>query len=446
MGVAHDATTTSIEEAPLAADRSVAGLADEPVDHRFKALPPDAEGLTVGALAAERRDLFTGGFTTPVLALSAESVEHNLALLETYAERHGLAFAPHGKTSMSPQLFERQLEHGAWGITAAVPHQARVYRAYGIRRIFLANELVDAAALRWLGGELDSDPDFRFVCYVDSVRGVELMDEALRAAGASRPVDVVVELGAGEGARTGARTEADCAAVADAVAATGTLRLVGVAGYEGEVPDASGERVRQWLRRLVALAVDFDRAGRFAAVAASGEEVVISAGGSAWFDAVADVFAQIPELSAPVLKLLRSGAYVSHDDGHYRHLTPFNRVPEEGGLRPAFRLWAQVVSRPTAEQAFLNAGKRDAAHDLDLPEAQVVRSGRDGTVRPATGISVSGLSDQHTWVRTEPGAELEVGDWVGMGLSHPCTSFDKWQLIPLVAEDGAVVDFVRTFF
>ncbi|MCX5341237.1 alanine racemase [Streptomyces atratus] len=445
MGVAYAATNTSIEEAPLAADRPVAGLADELVDHRFKALPPDAEGLSVGALAAERRNLFTGGFTTPVLALSAESVEHNLALLETYAERHKLAFAPHGKTSMSPQLFARQLEHGAWGITAAVPHQARVYRAYGIRRIFLANELVDAVALHWLAGELDSDPDFRFICYVDSVRGVELMDEALRAAGASRPVDVVVELGAGEGARTGVRTEAECAAVADAVAAASTLRLVGVAGYEAEVPDTSGERVREWLRRLVALAVDFDRAGRFAASAAD-EGIVISAGGSGWFDAVADVFAQIPELSGPVLKLLRSGAYVSHDDGHYRHITPFNRVPEEGALQPAFRLWAQVVSRPSPEQAFLNAGKRDAAYDLDLPQAQVVRSGRDGSVRPAKGVAVSGLSDQHTWVRTEPGAELEVGDWVGMGLSHPCTSFDKWQLIPLVEADGTVTDYIRTFF
>lgn len=429
----------------MAADRPVARLADERVDHRFKALPPDAEGLTVGELAAERRNLFTGGFTTPVLALSAESVAHNLALLETYAQRHGLAFAPHGKTSMSPQLFARQLEHGAWGITAAVPHQARVYRAFGIQRIFLANELVDATALTWLAGELNADPEFRFICYVDSVRGVELMHRALSAAGASRPVDVVVELGAGDGARTGARGEADCAAVADAVAAAGTLRLVGVAGYEGEVPDATGGRVRDWLRRLVALAADFDAAGRFAALE-TGERIVISAGGSAWFDAVADVFAGIPELSLPVCKLLRSGAYVSHDDGHYRHLTPFNRVPEEGALQPAFRLWAQVVSRPTGEQAFLNAGKRDAAYDLDLPRAQVVRSGRDGSVREATGIEVTGLSDQHAWVRTDAAAELEVGDWVGMGLSHPCTSFDKWQLIPLVAADGTVTDYIRTFF
>ncbi|MER7740199.1 alanine racemase [Streptomyces sp. NPDC096538] len=417
---------------------ALARLAEERVGHRFKGLPPDAEGLTVGELAAQRRNLFTDGFTTPVLALSAERLEHNLAALETFAERHGLAFAPHGKTSMAPQLFRRQTERGAWGITLAVPHQVRVAREFGIERVFLANELVDAAALRWIAAEQDADPAFRFACYVDSVRGVELMDAAL--AGASRPVDVVVELAAGEGARTGVRTEAECAAVADAVAAARALRLVGVAGYEGEVPQADPERVRAWLRRLVALAVDFDEAGRFAGL----DEIVVSAGGSAWFDAVADVFAEVPKLSAPVLKLLRSGAYVSHDDGHYQRLTPFNRVPGEGGLEPAFRLWTQVVSRPSAEQAFTNAGKRDAAYDLDLPVARVVR--RDGVERPATGIEVTGLSDQHAWLRTSSEADLEVGDWVGLGLSHPCTSFDKWALIPVAEADGTVVDYIRTFF
>ncbi|WTO35389.1 amino acid deaminase [Streptomyces achromogenes] len=419
-------------------------LAEEHVDHRFKGLPPDAYGLTVAELAAQRRNLFHdgdrdgGGFTTPVLALSAERLAHNLALMETYTARHGLAFAPHGKTSMAPQLFQRQIEHGAWGITLAVPHQVRVARAFGVPRIFLANELVDAPALRWIAAELAADPDFRLVAYVDSVRGVELMDAAL--AGAARPVDVVIELGAGDGARTGVRTEAEAGKVAAAVAAVPTLRLVGVAGYEGEVPKADPERVRSYLRRLVALAAALDGAGRFG----EADEIVVSAGGSAWFDAVADVFAGIPGLSRPVLKLLRSGAYVSHDDGHYHRLTPFGRVPEEGALEPAFRLWAQVVSRPTAEQAFANAGKRDAAYDLDLPTAQVVRRG--GEERPAAGITVTGLSDQHTWLRTDPEADVEVGDWIGFGLSHPCTSFDKWQLIPVAEADGTVVDYIRTFF
>ncbi|MFF9157762.1 amino acid deaminase [Streptomyces sp. NPDC014846] len=419
---------------------ALAALAEERVDHRFKGLPPDADGLTVAELAAQRRNLFRAadGFTTPVLALSAERLEHNLALMETYTVRHGLAFAPHGKTSMAPQLFQRQIEHGAWGITLAVPHQVRVARAFGVRRIFLANELVDASALRWIAAELAADPEFRFVCYVDSVRGVELMDTALRGSG--RPVDVVVELGAGDGARTGVRTEEECLAVAAAVAGAPALRLVGVAGYEGEVPEADPQRVAAYLRRLTALAAELDKAGRFA----DAEEIVVSAGGSAWFDTVAEVFGEVPALSLPVLKLLRSGAYVSHDDGHYRRLTPFARVPEEGALEPAFRLWAEVVSRPAPGQAFANAGKRDAAYDLDLPTAQVLR--RDGAERPATGVTVTGLSDQHTWLRTGPEADVEVGDWIGLGLSHPCTSFDKWQLIPVAEADGTVVDYIRTFF
>ncbi|MFF7747900.1 alanine racemase [Streptomyces sp. NPDC007971] len=421
-----------------AGSEALARLAEERIDHRFKGLPPDAAGLTVAELAAQRRNLFTDGFTTPVLALSAERLEHNLALMETYTARHGLAFAPHGKTSMAPQLFRRQIEHGAWGITLAMPHQVWVARAFGFGRIFLANELVDPAALRRIAADLAADPDFRFVCYVDSVRGVELMDAALR--GAARPVDVVVELGAGEGARTGVRTDADARAVADAVAGTGTLRLVGVAGYEAQVPGASPDRVGDWLRRLVALAAEFDKAGLFAGAG----EIVLSAGGSEWFDAVADVFAEVPALSLPVLKLLRSGAYVSHDDVHYSRLTPFNRVPEEGSLEPAFRLWAQVVSRPSPEQAFVNAGKRDAAYDLDRPVAHVVR--RDGTEHPATGIEVTALSDQHLWLGTGPRADVEVGDWIGFGLSHPCTVFDKWQLIPVAEADGTVVDYLRTFF
>jgi D-serine deaminase-like pyridoxal phosphate-dependent protein len=38
-----------------------------------------------------------------------------------------------------------------------------------------------------------------------------------------------------------------------------------------------------------------------------------------------------------------------------------------------------------------------------------------------------------------------VGDWVDCGPSHPCTVFDKWQLLPVVDGD-TVVDLVRTWF
>lgn len=341
-----------------------------------------------------------------MLTLDAEALSHNLAALGTYAERHGLAFAPHGKTCMAPQLFRRQLEHGAWGITAAVPHQARVYRAFGIQRIFLANELVDAAALRWVAAELAADPGFRFVCYVDSVRGVQLMDRAL--AGQPQRVDVVVELGAGEGARTGARTDEDCRAVADAVAGTDTLRLVGIAGYEAEVPGADPDSVHAYLRRLTGLAAEFDKAGRFAEV----DEIVVSAGGSAWFDAVADVFAELPELSRPVLKLLRSGAYVSHDHGWYTRLTPFNRVPEEGGLRPAFRLWTQVVSRPSPPRRSSTPASGTSPTTWGCPRrsSYAIRSPAPSARRRASASSSSPTSTPG-WRRTPPRTWRSATGW-----------------------------------
>ncbi|ARQ68869.1 alanine racemase [Streptomyces marincola] len=415
-------------------------LAAEIVDHRFKGLPPDAAGRAVGVLAAERRALWTGGFTTPVLTLAAEALEHNMAAVQDFADRHGLALAPHGKTTMAPQLFHRQLDLGAWGITVAVPHQARVARAFGVERIFLANEVVDAPALAWLAGELAADPAFRCVTYVDSVAGVALMDEALRAAGAPRPLEVVVELGV-PGGRSGVRDEAGAAAVADAVAGTGTLRLAGVAGYEGEIPGADAASVRAWLARLTGLAVAFDRAGRFAGAS----EIVVSAGGSAWFDVVAEAFRALPELSLPVCRLLRSGAYVSHDHGRYRGVTPFNRVPDEGSLRPAFRLWTQVVSRPEPGLALVNAGKRDVSYDLGAPEVVEVRD-RAGRVRGGGGLAVARLADQHAFVTGAADEVPAVGDWVSLGLSHPCTVFEKWPLIPRVAGDGTVTDYIRTFF
>jgi D-serine deaminase-like pyridoxal phosphate-dependent protein len=60
---------------------------------------------------------------------------------------------------------------------------------------------------------------------------------------------------------------------------------------------------------------------------------------------------------------------------------------------------------------------------------------------------VSALNDQHTYLRD---AEVVVGDVVRLGVSHPCTAFDRWTLIPVLddadADHPRVVDLVRTFF
>lgn len=168
-------------------------------------------------------------FATPLLTIDAGATAHNVSLMAQWLGERGLEIAPHGKTTMAPQLWRQLLDAGAWGITLATGWQVQLARSFGLGRILLANELIDPVMLQWLGAEL-ADPSFEFACWVDSVAGVELMRAGL--VGAARPVDVVVELG---GSRTGARTVAAALAVAAAVEAAPELRLVGVGGYEGSL-------------------------------------------------------------------------------------------------------------------------------------------------------------------------------------------------------------------
>ncbi|GAA4137924.1 alanine racemase [Actinomadura keratinilytica] len=413
-------------------DRAVDALGAERLDWRFKAVPAAADGATVEEYLRTRPTL--DDFGTPLLTLDAGALDHNIRLMASWTAEAGVHLAPHGKTTMAPALWRRQLDAGAWGITLANLPQLRVGRAFGVRNVVLANTLLDPAGLAWLSRELDRDPGFTFLSWVDAVRSVELMDRALRAAGASRPVDVCVELG-GPGGRTGLRDDGEAEAVAAAVRRAPTLRLAGVAGYEGALArDASAEgraAVDAYLRRMAALH------GRLAYEV---DEPVVSAGGSAFFDQVVDV---LGGLDARVV--LRSGAYVVHDDGFYRSVSPFARGTGRGErLRSAMHAWARVVSRPEPALALLDAGRRDLSFDLGLPEPQLVRGA--GTA-PVAGARVTALNDQHAFLRD---ADVRVGDVVRLGPSHPCTVLDKWTLIPVVddadADTPAVVDLIRTWF
>lgn len=418
----------------------MARIRDERIDWRFKSLPDSVFGQTIGQVADAGLNVFTDGFVGPLLMLNDTALTHNLTTMADWCARHGLSHAPHGKTSMAPQLFARQLELGAWGITAATVSQLRVYRAFGVPRVVFANELVDPAGLRWVARELDADPEFEFCCWVDSVAGVDLMAEALR--GAQRPVDVLVELGT-LGGRSGVRDLATGHEVAAAVLRQPALRLVGVAGYEGVVArDASGDSLREvagYLERMRTLVT------RLPWSSDSVDEVLVSAGGSAFFDVVAEVLGRDWE-GLPVRPVLRSGAYLSHDDGFYNEISPLGATPrtDAAHLHPAFSVWAQVISRPDPDLALLNMGKRDVPYDEGLPMPFACR--RATGMGPLLHCELTKVADQHAFLVPGGNDKLpEVGEWVGFGVSHPCTTFDKWQLIPVV-RNATVVDLIRTYF
>jgi D-serine deaminase-like pyridoxal phosphate-dependent protein len=428
---------------------AIAELRDRPITGIDKGFAVPAAGGTVSAarLGAERPSLFGPGFTMPVLVLRERAVAHNIGAMAAYCAAAGVRLAPHGKTTMAPQLFARQLAAGAWAVTAATAGELQVYRAFGIPRVLLANELTDPAGAAWLAGELAADPGFDCYVYADSLAGVRLLDEAVRQAGPARPLPVLVELGY-PGGRTGCRNLAEAEAVARAVARAGSLRLAGAAGYEGLIgrdrgPEAVG-RVAAYCRELRALGE------LLAATGLAPDELILSAGGSAFFDVVVAELAsgwmgrrgrgqQSAGRPAPVV-VLRSGVYIAFDHGLYAGM-----VPGEPPLEPALELWAHVLSRPEPGLALACAGRRDVAFDAGLPVPLRVRS-RDGLLRPATGVGAVRLDDQHCYLHLADGTELEPGELVCFGVSHPCTTFDKWRVIPVIDDDYRVVDAVHTFF
>jgi D-serine deaminase-like pyridoxal phosphate-dependent protein len=414
---------------------ALGALHDERVDWRYKGFP-QSDDVTIGTVGARGWNVLRGDLPLPALVLKESALEHNIALMAQWCEERGILHAPHGKTTMAPQLFSRQLDAGAWGITAATVSQARMYRAFGVQRILLANELVEPASLHWLGDELAAAPELDFYCLVDSVPDVETMAEALRGTG--RPVKVLLEIGY-EGGRTGCRTLAEAGDVAAAVAQSPALELVGTEGYEGIIAHdrsaASLAAVDAFLQRLREATVELERAGVFA----DRDRIIVTAGGSAYPDRVADVLGGDWPFEKPVDLVIRSGGYVTHDVGLYERTSPFARE-----LRPALEAWGVVLSRPEPDLALVGLGKRDVSHDVDLPRPELVNSS-DG-LRRVTGMTVTELNDQHAYVRVPAGDRLAVGDLLGCGISHPCTAFDKWRLIPVVDDDYTVVDAVAALF
>lgn len=416
----------------------------------YKAVPlgyaPDDVAALDGAPAALR------DFPTPLVTLSESAVAHNLATMADWCRSTGIGLAPHGKTTMSRELWQRQLDAGAWGITVATPWQAAVALGWGVPRVLLANALVQPAALRTLAPDTD-----RLTVWADSVRAVEIMTETLAGSGLPdgalpEPLAVLVELGA-PGGRTGSRTAEEALAVARAVAASPVLRLAGVAGYEGALAhDGSAESlatVRGYLERIGAVHDALEDAGLYPADAPA----ILTAGGSAYFDVVAEVLAPRRDLAGArgrvVEVLLRSGAYLTHDDGFYSVIAPLGRAGG-GTFRSAIHGWATVVSRPEPGLALVDGGKRDFPYDEGLPVPQAVRAyGADHDL-PLSGAVVTAMNDQHTFVRLPSHARVEVGDVIRFGLSHPCTTFDKWRALPVVDDalgaDPRVIGLLETTF
>ena len=395
-----------------------------------------------GAAAKPDWNLLREDLSLPTAVLYEPRMAHNLRWMQQFTKTYGVRLAPHGKTTMAPKLFQRQLAGGAWGITLATAPQTRIAHAHRVHRVLMANQLVGRENMAIIA-RLLADPKFEYFCLVDSVRNVEQLGEFFRAR--QLRLNVLIELGPA-GGRTGVRTPEQLAALLDALDRWKEwLVLSGLEVYEGVLPDEPA--IRAFLQRAVATAEELVHAGRFSRTPA-----ILSGAGSAWYDVVADVFAPVQQ-SLPIEVVLRPGCYLTHDVGIYRtaqqQILERNPVARtmHASLQPALQLWAYVQSVPEPRRAIIALGKRDAAFDAGLPTP--VLQYRPGDMSPVAAPAhweLSKMMDQHAYLDIAEGDDIEVGDMLGLDISHPCLTFDKWRTLPVLDENYQVIDVVETFF
>ncbi len=462
---------------------------DPVLDPSIKAYPHASLPLRRSQVGQQGWNVLRGDLPFPVAVVRQTRLAHNLRWMQQFTQSRGLHLAPHGKTTLSPQLFQRQLQAGAWGMTVASVTQLQVALAGGARRCIIANQVFCGPDLAQIAQLQRHHADLRVLFLLDSPAQLALIEQWHAACaetpaqavpegttqaphpgaihtvtpaisqgaslGSPRAFDVLLEIGI-QGGRTGCRTHAQALALARLARASPAVRLCGVECFEGVGSRADGESheayTQAWMQRVVQAAQACDAEGLFEA-----DPIIVSAGGSAIFDVVARWLA--PTLSKPVHGVLRSGCYLTHDQGGYQRyaLAMHQRQDCGSGLQAALEVWAQVQSTPEPGLVILTVGKRDISYDQAMPTAlRYCRPGSSVQQAAPAGWQITALNDQHAYLHLygagspdatlPPGAPLQVGDLVCLGISHPCTTFDKWRWMPIVDEDCNVVDALTTCF
>jgi D-serine dehydratase len=387
-------------------------------------------------------NLLREDLSLPAAVLEEDALRHNLAWMRQFTQAYGVKLAPHGKTTMAPQLFGLQLEAGAWGITLATAHQVRVAYAHGVRRVIMANQLVGRQNMTAIA-QLLRDPEFDFYCLVDSAEQVAQLGAHFAQAGVR--VNVLLELGV-DGGRTGVRNSTKLQSVLDALTQNrNSLLLSGVELYEGVLEDEAS--IRAFLERAVEITNQIAAMQVF-----QRDPILLSGAGSAWYDVVAEIFTA-GSFPSPVEVVLRPGCYLTHDIGSYRRaqerIQRNNTIARrmQSGLNPALKIWAYVQSVPEPEKAIIAMGKRDAAFDSGLPvPALHFRSGDASPKAAPAHWAVTRMMDQHAYLKIAPQDNIHSGDMIAFDIAHPCLTFDKWRILALVNSRYDVIDLIQTYF
>ncbi|CAH9057427.1 D-threonine aldolase [Pseudoalteromonas sp. CIP111854] len=389
-------------------------------------------------------NIFKEQVSLPVAVIKQDAIRQNAQWMAQFARQNNVLLAPHGKTTMSPELFKYQLEAGAWAITLANVPQVLSAVGAGIERIILANQLVGRHHFELIAQLLKST-GLEFYCFVDSVDNAKALGEFF--ASKNLKLNIVLELGV-VGGRCGCRSVDDIDTLILACSEYECLQIAGLGFYEGVISgENAAQSVAEFVADVVAQAKRLHQQDVFAQ-----PEPIITGAGSAWYDIVTKVLVS-SECEKQFRLVIRPGCYLIHDTGIYQNAQQAILARSEfansvdGSLVSSLYIWAYVMSVPENGLAIVGMGKRDVAFDAGLPTAELVYSPRDQHLKnTVSDLYVEKIMDQHAMLRFSLNHPLNVGDMVCFSTSHPCLTFDKWRQIGIVERDWVITKTISTHF
>ncbi len=322
---------------------------------------------------------------TPALCIELDAFERNVQHMAELCRQHGVAWRPHSKAHKSPAIAKLEIQAGAIGVTCAKLGEAEVMAAAGIRDILVANQIAGPQKMKRLA-EVCRHADL-IVC-VDHEDQVRAISQATSAIGVSARVLIEVNIGLN---RAGVLPGKRVVELAKFIASQPGVQLAGIMGYEGHTLQIS-ERVEKQAQISQSLALLAKCKAELEAADLPCD--IVSAGGTGSYE-----FA----LSCPGITELQAGGLVFMD-AFYRHKC---QVQE---FEYALRLLCTVVSRPAANKAIIDAGRKSQHGDF---QPSIVL-GHEHDIR------ITRLSAEHGELELDESAQhLRIGDrlWLVPGYS-----------------------------
>jgi D-serine deaminase-like pyridoxal phosphate-dependent protein len=312
---------------------------------------------------------------TPALLIDVDALEANIGEAAALCRQHGVAWRPHAKCHKSPDVARRIMEAGAIGLTCAKLSEAETFAAAGIADLLVANFIAGRRKIdRLVELRRKADP---IIC-LDHLDQAEPISRALALEGLTVRAILEVDIGMD---RAGVLPGRPAVELAKRVNELPGLKLVGVMGYEGHLLtiEDQGEKAARVCAALSQLVETAERI-REAGIECS----IVSCGGTG----------SLPlAVSQPGITEVQAGGVIFMD-AFYRHACHL------AGFRYALTVLTTVVSRPAADRAIIDAGRKTMNMEIALP----LVIGREEVV-------VDRLSAEHGSLKLGPTArDIKIGE------------------------------------